>query len=126
MNEIMISIKPEWCRKIMTGQKTAEVRRTKPKLNTPFKCLIYCTKDVKSNELYKGKVVAEFICDKIFDIDTGNRAEIIENSCLTEEQLKAYGGRYAWHISHLKKYEPVLPLETYLKKAPQSWCYIKM
>ena len=124
MNEIIISIKPEWCRKIMTGQKTAEVRRTKPKLNTPFKCLIYCTKDVKSNELYK--VVAEFICDKIFDIDTGNRAEIIENSCLTEEQLKAYGGKYAWHISHLKKYEPVLPLETYFKKAPQSWCYIKM
>ena len=122
----MNEIKPEWCRKIMTGQKTAEVRRTKPKLNTPFKCLIYCTKDVKSNELYKGKVVAEFICDKIFDIDTGNRAEIIENSCLTEEQLKAYGGKYAWHISHLKKYEPVLPLETYFKKAPQSWCYIKM
>ena len=122
MNEIIISIKPEWGRKIMTGQK----RRTKPKLNTPFKCLIYCTKDVKSNELYKGKVVAEFICDKIFDIDTGNRAEIIENSCLTEEQLKAYGGKYAWHISHLKKYEPVLPLETYFKKAPQSWCYIKM
>ena len=83
MNEIIISIKPEWCRKIMTGQKTAEVRRTKPKLNTPFKCLIYCTKDAKSNELYKGKVVAEFVCDKIFNIDAGNKAEIIENSCLT-------------------------------------------
>ena len=80
MNEIMISIKPEWCRKIMTGQKTAEVRRTKPKLNTPFKCLIYCTKDAKSNELYKGQVVAEFVCDKIFNIDAGNnlRLEVIE------------------------------------------------
>lgn len=102
MNEIIISIKPEWCRKIMTGQKTAEVRRTKPKLNTPFKCLIYCTKDAKSNELYKGKVVAEFVCDKIFNIDEGSKAEIIENSCLTEEQLETYGGKYAWHISCLK------------------------
>lgn len=42
---ILISIHPEWCEKIASGNKTIEVRKTKPKLDTPFKCYIYCTND---------------------------------------------------------------------------------
>lgn len=30
MNSVMISIKPEWCALIASGEKTAEVRKTKP------------------------------------------------------------------------------------------------
>ena len=40
---VLISIRPGWCQKIMTGQKTVEVRKTRPKMDTPFKCYIYCT-----------------------------------------------------------------------------------
>ena len=39
----LISIKPKWCEKIANGDKTIEVRKTRPKMNTPFKCYIYCT-----------------------------------------------------------------------------------
>lgn len=39
----MISIRPKWCEKICSGEKTIEVRKTRPKLETPFKCYIYCT-----------------------------------------------------------------------------------
>ena len=65
----MISIRPEWCQKIMAGRKTIEVRKTKPKLETPFKCYIYCTKarerligvlrdgDENYGEIYHGKTV---------------------------------------------------------------------
>lgn len=40
---VLISINPEWCDLILRGDKTAEVRKTRPKLETPFKAYIYCT-----------------------------------------------------------------------------------
>lgn len=40
---VMLSIHPKWCEKIVNGNKTIEVRKTRPKLDTPFKCYIYCT-----------------------------------------------------------------------------------
>lgn len=84
MKEVLISIRPEWCELIVKGLKTDEVRKTKPKLDTPFKGYIYCTKLKKKGEnLYQeywrkginglelhyvklsGKVIGEFICDEI-------------------------------------------------------------
>lgn len=44
MKSILISIKPKWCELIANGKKTIEVRKTRPKCDTPFKCYIYCTK----------------------------------------------------------------------------------
>ena len=69
MIAVLISIRPEWCQKIMEGQKTIEVRKTRPKMDTPFKCYIYCTKpeeklltimkdgDENYGETYHGKPV---------------------------------------------------------------------
>ena len=44
MKSVLISIRPEWCDKIASGKKTIEIRKSKPKLELPFKCYIYCTK----------------------------------------------------------------------------------
>ena len=44
MKAVLISIQPKWCELIANGKKTVEVRKTKPKLETPFKVYIYCTK----------------------------------------------------------------------------------
>ncbi len=41
---VLISIQPKWCELIASGKKTVEVRKTKPKIETPFKVYIYCTK----------------------------------------------------------------------------------
>ena len=66
---ILISIRPKWCEKIANGEKTIEVRKTRPKLNPPLKCYIYCTKpeekllaimkdgDENYGETYHGKPV---------------------------------------------------------------------
>lgn len=43
MKSILISIQPKWCELIASGKKTVEVRKTKPKIETPFKVYIYCT-----------------------------------------------------------------------------------
>lgn len=67
---VMISIKPQWCELITQGKKTVEVRKTKPKLKTPFKCYIYETKGLYRGSgdcLFRGlgKVIGEFVCDFI-------------------------------------------------------------
>lgn len=66
---VLISIRPKWCEKIARGEKTIEVRKNRPKLETPFKCYIYCTKakdrlvgilkdgDENYGEIYHGKSV---------------------------------------------------------------------
>ena len=43
MNSVLLSVRPQWCELIANGKKTIEVRKTRPKLETPFKCYIYCT-----------------------------------------------------------------------------------
>lgn len=40
---VMLSVHPKWCEKIASGEKTIEVRKNRPKTETPFKCYIYCT-----------------------------------------------------------------------------------
>lgn len=77
---VLISIRPKWVEKIANGEKTIEVRKTKPKLDTPFKCYIYCTlpkyphedfiaTDYPRPQFYGGgKVVGEFTCDRIYEI----------------------------------------------------------
>lgn len=89
----MLSIRPKWCEKIISGEKTIEVRKTRPKLETPFKVYIYCTSgrpdlnipisperlmqdyldtgSMKSLNcpLGNGKVIGEFTCDRIDEYD---------------------------------------------------------
>lgn len=89
MKAVLMSTQPKWCELIANGKKTVEVRKTKPKLETPFKVYIYCTKnknkkidswlnlycddrkittDIRLEEpCYKlnGKIIGEFVCDEI-------------------------------------------------------------
>ena len=79
---VMLSIRPKWVEKIASGEKTIEVRKTKPKLETPFKCYIYCTlpkyphedfiaTDYPMPQFYGGgKVIGEFTCDWIQSFDS--------------------------------------------------------
>ena len=69
---VLISIRPGWVDKILMGEKTLEVRKSRPNIGTPFKCYIYCTKGRKPWVLngfpgirQDGNVVAEFTCDRI-------------------------------------------------------------
>lgn len=93
-NAVLISIRPKWCEKIVSGEKTIEVRKTRPKLETPFKAYIYCTtgrpdlnipisqerlmQDYLNTGSMKslncphgnGKVIGEFTCDRIYKLET--------------------------------------------------------
>lgn len=85
---VMLSICPEWCQKIISGEKTVELRKSFPAadiVKTPFKCYIYCTKR-RDEALWRyqgeyyydtqfpnerpnkanGKVIGEFMCDAFY------------------------------------------------------------
>ncbi len=156
MKSVMLSIQPKWCELIASGEKTVEVRKTKSKLNTPFKCYIYCTQGkfkpsecLRNNLHYddstikvcegQGKVIGEFVCDRISVIDAKNLRDYCEGCeaafiddlapCdyslekipeigLSSYELSLYVGDkngYEWHISDLVIYDKPKELNEFSK-----------
>nr|DAH80430.1 MAG TPA: hypothetical protein [Caudoviricetes sp.] len=131
---VLISIRPKWCEKIINGDKTIEVRKTRPKLDTPFKCYIYCTLPKYPHEDFiatnyprpefygGGKVIGEFTCDRIYEFEAKARGGsyyvknedqpttnfIARQSCLDLKDMHGYlhaQKGYGWHISDLRIYD---------------------
>lgn len=50
VKSVLISIRPKWCELISSGEKTVELRKTRPKLDVPFKCYIYCTAEIAEHD----------------------------------------------------------------------------
>ena len=128
---VLISIKPKYCELIASGKKTIEVRKTKPKLDTPFKCYIYCTKGelltrsnnngkiyVASSPKYQkalerngnitlsGKVIGEFVCDEIKEIRADNLVALYfnnptENTCLNDLEMRQYANGKNLFLWHI-------------------------
>lgn len=141
---VMLSIRPKWCEKIARGEKTIEVRKTRPKLDTPFKCYIYCTlpkyphedfiaTDYPRPQFYGGgKVIGEFICDAITRVnicgfwdDSGKQLENrLKDTCLTSKEFGNYLGEnvgYGWHISDLRIYDAPRELSEFRRACTNSW-----
>ena len=140
MKQVLISIQPKWVNKIASGEKTIEVRKTRPKLETPFKCYIYETTAKYKIRLLglnctcqgKGKVIGEFVCDKIDkylceeyewgdgDVSLEYRIRTVEGekTCLEYDEVREYGNEkplYFWHISNLKIYDKPKELSNFIK-----------
>ncbi len=119
MKAVLISIRPEWCVKIANGEKTVEVRRTKPKIPVPFKTYIYCTqggdrlwlRDAAWRESWKnapisflcnaescggmglgnGSVIGEFVCDQIIEDHTfGHDEKFYSAACMSACDAASY------------------------------------
>lgn len=132
---VLISIQPQRCEKIVVQDELLEVRKTKPKIQTPFTCYIYCTKAPKGwfwfgspNIRRDGMVIGEFVCDEVKTILADSfvaredALRAIEGTCLTIQKVKNYAGWkkgmqlcdcepiYGWHISELVIYDKPRPL----------------
>lgn len=124
---VLISIKPKWCDKIVNGEKRIEVRKTRPKLDTPFKCYIYCTQSGVALGAWgkHGKVIGEFICDRIYELAPLNHApdDVERKACLTREEIVKYlkGIGYGWHITDLRIYDTPRELGEFRRACPNSW-----
>ena len=114
---VLISIRPEWCQKIMDGQKTIEVRKTRPKLNPPFKCYIY--------KCGSGKIIGEFLCDQIIEDRTyGHNEKFYRAACMSAYDAAAYAMQspmYGWHISNLKIYDHPREMSSFRGACKNDW-----
>lgn len=119
MKSVLISIRPKWCELIASGKKTIEVRKSRPKIATPFKCYIYCTNLAVNAGSRKG--IGEFVCDNVDVLfDTNGNPEnymtdilpsILQQTALSYDDFARYVGSradktsiFGWHISDLKIY----------------------
>lgn len=147
MSSVIISIKPQWCKLIESGEKTLEIRKRYPKCDTPFKAYIYCTFSGENwfswGKQKSGHIIGEFICDKVTEFSVPYPAWqrelpkwITEWSCVPYQALHRYAlasndcNLFAWHISEYKEYEEPVYITEFLnsygnvmKHPPQSWAY---
>lgn len=148
MKSVIISIKPEWCELIASDEKAIEIRKTKPNLDIPFKVYIYCTKPKAGTDqlwilgkrirpeynglsavcanlenptdsmLGNGKVIGEFVCNNIYEIDPAYAIDIAisAEACVRPREIHEYlKGKtgYGWSISGLKIYDQPKELSTF-------------
>lgn len=128
MKAVMKSVSPRICEKVANGDCTILVSKTATKCGVPFKAYIYCTfpkkpaytlwlnRGTENKFLADGKVIGEFICDRIDEIYQCNSGWVKENACISKDEFFDYLGiprgthfgydkkAYAWHISDLKIY----------------------
>lgn len=133
MNAVLLSIRPQHCANIASGRKTVELRKRVPKLPTPYKCYIYCTKGdrltsvnglvQKVNQVdidltkdsvvcdLNGMVIGEFVCDEVtaFGYSPYNHGEykgidnLYERTCLNFEDIFAYIGEGFGYGLHISE-----------------------
>lgn len=145
MKEVMISIRPKWCDLIAQGKKTIEIRKRAPKLQTPFKCYIYCTMGGASKASLTrdiipatyGMVIGEFTCTEIVPIVVFDNGAIqhyicdgLNASCVPYEDIANYIGNgrtgYGWRISDVVIYgEPRYYGEFKVKVDAGIWSFTK-
>lgn len=117
---VLISIRPNWCEKIASGYKTLEIRKTRPKLQPPFKCYIYQTmtgyvSKSKENDILVpiayGKVIGEFVCQSIDKIRRIGTTKNDTRICTVDEEFycheidNEYLNKCGMSIGELKEYD---------------------
>ena len=154
MKSVMLSIQPKYCELIASGRKTVEIRKTKPKIETPFKCYIYETKGKTDTPFMdedghidfhgSGQVIGEFICNMIVGIKCPSDYQAAynrrQNTCVTDDEIMEYAKDkevFYWHISDLVIYDKPKSLGDFnhcgdnyhfnppVMKPPQSWFYVE-
>lgn len=142
---VLFSIKPEHCKNIAAGRKKYEFRKIIPKIPTPFKAYIYCTKDnidicpkriwwkadkTGFQHIMNGKVIGEFVCDDILGHCEMANADMAEQyGCVKREDILKYSdGRevYGLHISNLIIYDKPKELSEFMKAGAlgyDDWLY---
>ncbi len=139
MKAILMSIKRKWCELIFSGEKTIDERKTAPKLKPPYKVYVYQPKGKEpllevikdGDDLYGkvyhgetvfvkgchrglGKVVGEFVCDRVDDYtyDYCDGVDIDDDSlletCLEWSEINIYANGkklHGLHITTPKRYD---------------------
>lgn len=148
MKAVMLSLRPQWCEKIFNGEKTIEVRKSRPSIDTPFTVYVYQTKhkggkkivsEVLNSVYGGGKVIGSFVCDRIISTcgwrlkghtgrcakRTKSEEEFPKNACLSIEEIVEYSGNenleiYGWHITEPTLFDKPRGLGEFYRSLPEK------
>ncbi len=142
---VMLALLPNWCELIIDGKKGWDIRKTMPKRKPPFKVLMYETKDKRYDGIgvhwadgrdfihHIGKVIGEFVCDRIDEVYQCNSGWVWENARVSKTAFFDYLGiprdthmgydkkAYAWHITDLVIYDQPKDLSTFYKCGAETF-----
>ena len=119
---ILISIHPEYAEKILTGEKTFELRRRLP-LEKPDRMVIYATAPISA-------VVGTAEVTDTIDLPLTELWKRVKKSAFLtldefHEYFKPQDRGKAFVLSNPKRFPFPAPITEYgLKRAPQSWQYL--
>lgn len=126
MKAVLASVKPEWWEKILSGEKTLEIRKSAPQskdgraFRWPLTVLVYVSGT--------GEVQGQFICPGW--VKTNLLEMLVERSGVKLEDLRTYakgGSLYGWLVENPEKYDAPSPLAEFgLNAQPMSWRYVEI
>lgn len=121
MPVVILSLHQKWWQKMAAGEKVLELRKTKPQCKAPFRVLVYVTGGAG--------VLGEFICPEVLEIKNFEEAERKSKVPAHDIHNYAAGSRnkvYGWEVADVKEYPRAVALEELgIKRAPQSWQYMR-
>jgi predicted transcriptional regulator len=119
MKTVIISLHEKWWKKILSGDKTLEIRKSKPAAAEPFRVLVYITGT--------GCIHGMFHCPEVMEIKSYEG--ITKESKVSFDRLNEYGkGKTlaGWKVTEATEFYTPHPISLYgIKRPPQTWCYYK-
>ena len=121
MRAVLMSMKPEWWEKILSGEKTLEIRKSAPQskdgraFRWPLTVLVY----VSGTGAVHGKLTCwGWVKTNLLEM-------LVERSGVQLEDLRTYakgGSLYGWLAASPPKYDTPSPLAEFgLNTPPMSW-----
>jgi len=108
MAVVVLSLHQKWWQKMAAGEKVLELRKSKPQCKAPFRVLV---------------------CPEVLEIKNFEEAEKKSRVPAHDIHNYAEGSRnkvYGWEITAVKEYPQAVALEELgMKRAPQSWQYVR-
>lgn len=126
MLAVLMSMKPKWWEKILSGEKLLEIRKTHPQSEThptlewPIPVLVYVSGT--------GAVQGQFTCHGY--VSTNFLPYLEKLSCVPLEELQKYAAGKClsgWLVQKPEKFDTPSPLAEFgLNRPPMSWQYVEI
>ena len=126
MIHILLSVKRPFSEKILSGEKTCELRKNVPRLKKGDSVTLWLYESGKDGQravVGKCRMVAYvYIRHMPFGQALGL---LIKDACVSKSHLRAYLPFYAWGVQNPVRLPYVVPLSAIgLTRPPQSWRYL--
>ena len=120
---VLLSIKPKWWEKIASREKQVEIRKTAPKVKSPFWTIVYASSPIS-------KIVGTFFCTDVSGPCAAEEVSTYQH-CISHSELAVYAGSkrektlYVWNISDVTILKTPIQLSRLgFRHPPMDWRYI--